>query len=54
MANKPIVPDLKERAIMHLLPPYNWSLHQVADDIEAGNSTVHGWRQQLEMEGHIT
>ncbi|EAA2949884.1 IS3 family transposase [Salmonella enterica] len=38
---------------MHLLPPYNWSLRQVADDIGAGISTVHGWRQQLEMEGLI-
>lgn len=28
MANKPIDPELKERAIMHLLPPYNWSLRQ--------------------------
>ncbi|WP_230684166.1 IS3 family transposase [Enterobacter ludwigii] len=53
MANKPIDPELKERAIMHLLPPYNWSLRQVADDIGAGVSTVHGWRQQLEMEGLI-
>ncbi|EDT6617095.1 hypothetical protein AH594_004758 [Salmonella enterica subsp. enterica] len=53
MANKPIDPELKERAIMHLLPPYNWSLRQVADDIGAGISTVHGWRQQLEMEGLI-
>lgn len=54
MANKPIAPEMKERAIMHLLPPYNWSLRQVADDIGAGISTVHGWRQRLEMEGLIT
>ncbi len=47
MANKPIDPELKVRVIMHLLPPYNWSLRQVADDIGAGVSTVHGWRQQL-------
>ncbi|MFX2612004.1 hypothetical protein V6282_25805 [Enterobacter mori] len=53
MANKPIVPELKERTIMHFLPPYNWSLRQVADDIGAGVSTVHGWHQQLEMEGLI-
>lgn len=43
MANKPINPELKERAIMHLLPPYNWSLRQAADGIEAGIFTVHGW-----------
>lgn len=53
MVNKPIDPELKERAIMHLLPPYNWSLRQVADDIGASISTVHGWRQQLEMQGLI-
>lgn len=38
---------------MHLLPPRNWSLRQVADDIGSGVSTVNGWRQQLEMEGLI-
>jgi len=53
MANNPIDPELKERAIMHLLPSYNWSLRQVADDIGAGISTVHGRHQQLEMEGLI-
>jgi len=26
-----IAPELKERAIMHLMPPYNWSLRQVGD-----------------------
>lgn len=35
------------------MPPYNWSLRQIADDIGAGISTVHQWRKQLEMEGLI-
>ena len=35
MAKKPIDPELEERAIMHLLPPYNWSLRHVADGIGA-------------------
>lgn len=48
-----IAPELRERAIMHMLPPYNWSLRQVADDIGVGLATVHGWRKQLEMEGLI-
>lgn len=53
MANHRIAPELRERAIMHLMPPYNWSLRQVADDIGVGIATVHGWRKQLELEGLI-
>lgn len=45
MANHRIAPVLRERAIMQRMPPYNWSLRQVADDIGAGVSTVRGWRQ---------
>ncbi|EDK7615364.1 IS3 family transposase [Salmonella enterica subsp. enterica serovar Newport] len=36
-----------------MMPPYNWSLRQVADDIGVGIATVHGWRKQLELEGLI-
>ena len=53
MANHRIAPELRERAIMHMMPPYNWSLRQVADDIGVGIATVHGWRKQLELEGLI-
>lgn len=53
MANHRIAPELRERAIMHLMPPYNWTLRQVADDIGVGTATVHGWRKQLELEGLI-
>lgn len=51
MANHRIAPELRERAIMHMMPSYNWSLRQVADDIGVGIATVHGWRKQLELEG---
>ncbi|EMR8941053.1 hypothetical protein WKS02_000150 [Yersinia enterocolitica] len=38
---------------MHMMPPYSWSLRQVADDIGVGFATGHGGRKQLEMEGLI-
>lgn len=41
MAKHRIAPELRERAIMHLIPPYNWTLSQVADDIGVGTTTVH-------------
>jgi transposase len=40
MANHRIAPELRERAIMHMMPPYNWSLRQVADDIGVGIATA--------------
>ncbi len=43
MANHRISPELRERAITHMMPLYNWSLKQVADDIGVGIATVHGW-----------
>lgn len=27
-----IAPELRERAIMHMMPPYSWSLRQVANE----------------------
>ncbi|MDR6352583.1 helix-turn-helix domain-containing protein [Pantoea sp. SORGH_AS_0659] len=47
MARNPVAAELKERAIMLLMPPYNWTLRQVADDIGAGTSTVWQWRNRL-------
>lgn len=34
--NTQIAPELRERAIMRLMPSYNWSFRQVADDIGVG------------------
>lgn len=50
MAKHRIAPDLRERAIMHLMPPHNWTLRQVAHDIGVGTATVHAWRKQRELE----
>lgn len=38
---------------MKLLPPYNWSLRQVADEVGCAPSTVFKWRKQLEEQGTL-
>ncbi len=43
--------ELKEQALMRLLPPYSWSLRQVADEIGTAHTTILNWRRQLEDEG---
>jgi hypothetical protein len=45
MANHTVAAELKEKAIMRLMPPYNWTLRQMADEIGAGVSTVWQWRK---------
>ena len=32
MGRRPVDPELKERAIRYLLPPYNCTMRQVAED----------------------
>ncbi len=51
MAGKQIPIELKEQALMRLLPPYSWSLRQVANEIGSSPSTIFTWRKQLEDEG---
>ncbi len=51
MAGTPIPIELKEQALMRLLPPYSWSLRQVADEIGSSPTTILNWRKQLEDEG---
>ena len=51
MAGKQIPTELKEQALMRLLPPYSWSLRQVANEIGSSPSTIFTWRKQLEDEG---
>ena len=47
----PIATELKEKALIRLLPPYNWSLRQVADEIGTSPATVCKWRKTLEEKG---
>lgn len=51
MSGTSIPIELKEQALMRLLPPYSWSLRQVADEISCSPTTVLNWRKQLEEEG---
>ncbi len=49
----PIANERVERGKMKLLPPYNWSLRQVADEIGCASSTVFKWRKELEEQGTL-
>lgn len=51
MVGKQIPSELKEQALMRLLPPYCWSLRQVAKEIGSSPATIFTWRKQLEEEG---
>lgn len=53
MPVKPIPNELVEKGKMKLLPPYNWSLRQVADEVGCAPSTVFKWRKQLEEQGTL-
>ena len=50
MARNQLPQELKEQALMRLLPPYSWSLGQVADEISCSPTTVLNWRKLLEEE----
>ena len=51
MAGNQIPIELKEQALMRLLPPYSWSLRQVASEVGTSPTTILNWRRQLEEEG---
>jgi len=51
MPGKQIPTELKKQALLRLLPPYSWSLRQVANEIGTAPSTIFNWRKQLEDEG---
>jgi transposase len=51
MPRNEIAPELKEQALMRLLPPYSWSLRQVAKEVGTSPTTIMKWRRQLEREG---
>lgn len=50
----PVAAELKEKALIRLLPPYNWSLRQVADEIGTSPATVCKWRKELEVQGVLS
>jgi len=44
---------IKEQGKLWLLPPYNYSLRQIAKELNVGAATVSGWRRELVTEGKI-
>jgi transposase-like protein len=40
-----------EQGKMRLLPPYNWSLRQVATEFDCAVGTVFKWKRELEKKG---
>jgi transposase-like protein len=51
MPGNEISAELKEQALMRLLPPYSWSLRQIAKEVGTSPTTIMKWRRQLEDEG---
>lgn len=47
MPQQPIPIDIKEKGVIWLLPPYSWSLRQVARKLELSPSVVARWRFEL-------
>ncbi|MCE7641240.1 IS3 family transposase [Vibrio fluvialis] len=43
--------EIQEQGRTWLLPPYNYSLRRVANELNVGHATVHKWREQLKIEG---
>jgi transposase len=43
--------ETKERGRIWLLPPYNYSLRRVGNELSVAVGTVHKWRQELKDEG---
>lgn len=46
-----IAKEKVEQGKMRLLPPYNWSLRQVAAELDCAVGTVFKWRRELEKKG---
>lgn len=47
----PVDSQTKEQGKILLLPPYNYSLRRVSDDLGVGPATVHKWRAELKEAG---
>lgn len=43
----------KEQGIIWLLPPYNYSLRRIANELSVGPSTVSKWRSELILDGSL-
>nr|WP_269621540.1 hypothetical protein [Marortus sp. BJYM1] len=43
--------ETKEQGRIWLLPPYNYSLRRVGNELSVAVGTVHKWRQELKDEG---
>jgi transposase-like protein len=41
----------KEQGIIWLLPPYNYSLRRIANELSVGAATVSKWRSELVLDG---
>jgi len=44
--------ETKQQALIWLLPPYSYSLRQIANELNLSIATIQKWRQQLVNEGH--
>ena len=42
--------ETREQARTLLLPPYNYSLRRIGNELNVGHATVHKWRQELKEE----
>ncbi|MGQ3665297.1 IS3 family transposase [Citrobacter braakii] len=51
MPQQPVPIDVKEKGVIWLLPPYSWSLRQVARKLELSPSVVAKWRLELVQKG---
>ena len=45
--------ELKEQALMRLLPPYSWPLRRIADEIGTSPSAIFNWKKEFEAEGSL-
>jgi hypothetical protein len=44
--------ETKQQGNTWLLPPYSYSLRQIASELDVGIGTVQKWRQELVENGH--
>jgi transposase len=44
--------ETKQQGQMWLLPPYSYSLREIASELDVGLATIQKWRQELVDNGH--